>query len=113
MNFQELNEFPSWIKPTVTFLLGAGGAKLLAMWLESRRLEKKEYRDTLLGRIRELEGTINSMQTAWTEMNVEVALLRQQNMELSQELTVMRRINAQQEEDRRSGGTNAHASDAS
>lgn len=86
MAFNELQEIPAWVKSLSTLLLGAGAAKLLAVWLENRRLEKKEYRETLLGRIRELEATITRMQTAHTETAVAVALLKDENQELKAEL---------------------------
>jgi hypothetical protein len=86
ISFNELNELPGWVKTTVTLLLGAGGAKLLAVWLENRRLEKKEYRDTLLGRIRELETTIQGMQASFSDMKVSLALARDENEELKQRL---------------------------
>jgi len=110
MNFQDLNELPAWLKTTITLILGAGGAKLASIWLENRRLEKKEYRDTLLGRIRELEDTISHMQESFTKMSVNLALAQDESSELRQEIEVLRRVNAQQESNRRAGGPDAKPS---
>lgn len=84
--FDQLHDLPAWLKTSITLLVGAGGAKMLSIWLENRRLEKKEYRDTLLGRIRELELVITSMQKAFTAMSVELALVKDENMELRERL---------------------------
>lgn len=86
MNFQELNELPSWVKTVATLIVGAGGSKLLAVWLENRRLEKKEYRHTLLGRIRELEAMVKDMQSSFVAMSVELALVKDENRELKEQL---------------------------
>jgi hypothetical protein len=51
-------DLPGWARTTLMLLLGAGGARLLDVWLENRRLERKDYRDTLSTRIRVLEGDI-------------------------------------------------------
>jgi len=110
MNFQDLHELPAWLKTTITLLLGAGGARLVAIWLENHRLEKKDYRDTLLGRIRELEETISGMQDSFTTMSVNLALAKDESTELRQEIEVLRRINAQQESNRRAGGPDAKPS---
>lgn len=75
LNFDNLTDLPPWVKTGATLLLGAGAAKLLGVWLENRRLAKKEYRDTLLQRIRELETLIASMHDRHTNMAVKVARL--------------------------------------
>ncbi len=111
MLFQDIHELPAWLKTTITLAIGAGGAKLLAVWLENRRLEKKEYRETLIGRIRELEEVISGMQESFTTMSVNLALFKDENTELRQEIEVLRRINAKQEKDRRAGGSNAKPSE--
>lgn len=103
MNFQELTELPSWLKTVATLIAGAGTAKLLAVWLENRRLEKKDYRDTLLGRIRELETTISEMQTSFTELKVKFALVEDENGELKRILE----DHAQSSVQRKAGGSDA------
>ena len=90
MTFQEITELPTWIKTLVTLLVGAGGAKMLGIWLENRRLEKKEYRDTLLGRIKELEAVIAGMQESFTKLNVNLALALEENNELREKLGIPR-----------------------
>lgn len=86
MLFQDLKDVPSWLTTLVGLVVGAGGAKLLSVWLESRRLATKDYRDTLLGRIRELEKVIEGMQASFTQMSVELALVKDENSELRQQL---------------------------
>jgi len=86
MPFNDLKEMPAWITTILTLVVGAGGAKLLAVYLENRRLEKKEYRDTLLGRIRELEVMIGQMNTTVRELSVELALVKDENSELREKL---------------------------
>lgn len=103
MPFNELNDLPGWLKTTITLALGAGAARLLAVWLESRRLEKKEYRDTLLTRIRELELTIKAMQDSFTAMSVKLALVEDENSELKERL----KSHVQQDVPRSDGGSNA------
>jgi hypothetical protein len=75
ISFDDLTDLPPWIKTGATLLLGAGAAKLLGVWLENRRLAKKEYRDTLLQRIRDLETMIAGMHVTHVEMAVKVARL--------------------------------------
>lgn len=76
LSFDNLNDIPPWIKTGVTLLFGAGAAKVLGVVLENRRLAKKEYRDTLLGRIRELEAKMEQMYKALEERALEVARLK-------------------------------------
>jgi predicted nuclease with TOPRIM domain len=52
---------PEWVRTGMTLLLGAGGAKMLSVWLENRRLAKKEFRETLLERIRDLERQVAAL----------------------------------------------------
>ena len=68
---------PYWARTLATLALGAGGAKVLAVWLENRRLMQKEYRETLLGRITELESCVAGLQTRVGNLRVEVAHLEE------------------------------------
>lgn len=111
MTFNELNDLPGWLKSGLTLLLGAGAAKLLAVWLENRRLEKKDYRETLLTRIRELEALITRMQRTCTNHEVSIALLRDENSELRERLGMPKRHDAQPEISRPDGGTDAQPSE--
>jgi len=95
MNFQELNDLPGWIKTLLTALVGAGGAKLMAVWLENRRLEKGEYRNTLLARIRELEVTIKSMNQTVLDLSVKLALVQEENNDLRRTLGLSTHSNVQ------------------
>lgn len=101
MTFEELKDIPDWAKCLGTAVLGAGGAQLLKVWLENRRLEKKEYRDTLLGRIKELEGVIATMQVTMTELSVKLAVVIEENRELKEER------DAHAKTHRRNGGNDA------
>lgn len=89
--FNELTELPGWVKTTATLFLGAGAARLLAVWLENRRLEKREYRDTLLTRIRELEVEIKGMNQTVRDLSVELALVKDENAELQERLGMPRK----------------------
>lgn len=79
LSFDELKDLPDWVKTAATLLLGAGGAKIisktLGVFMENRRMAKKEYRDTLLQRIRELELMVSAMHVTHVDMAVKVARL--------------------------------------
>ncbi len=75
---------PDWARTLATLALGAGGAKILAVWLENRRLSRKEYRETLLeqlkaqvARIEDLESCVGGLQTRVGNLRVEVAHLQE------------------------------------
>lgn len=53
---------PEWAKWLGTLVLGAGGARWLAVVLENRRLGKKEYRETLMGLIEKLQDEVSTLQ---------------------------------------------------
>jgi hypothetical protein len=76
ISFDDLTDLPPWIKTGATLLLGAGAAKILGVWLENRRLAKKDYRDTLLSRIRELETKIDRMYHELGQRDVLIEQLR-------------------------------------
>lgn len=73
---------PSWLVPVLGALFGAGGVKVLSVWLENRRLTRKEYRETMLERIRELEGVVANLQVRIGNLRVDVAHLEAENTEL-------------------------------
>lgn len=54
-------DVPPWVASVVTLALGAGGVKILDVWLENRRLTGKDYRETLTARIRELEKVVDGL----------------------------------------------------
>lgn len=68
---------PDWARTAATLLVGAGGAKMLAVWLENRRLSQKEYRETLLSRIEDLESCVAGLQARVGNLRVEVAHLEE------------------------------------
>lgn len=107
MAFDELNDLPGWLKSGLTLLLGAGAARFLAVWLESRRLEKKDYRETLLTRIRELESKIEKMNTKYINIHTELALVKDENSELRERLGMPKRADVHQEVHGEAGGTDA------
>lgn len=80
--FEDLTDLPSWVKTTATLVAGAGTAKLLAVWMENRRLGRTEFRETLLERIRELEKIVSGLHTRVGNLRVEVARLEEQNSKL-------------------------------
>lgn len=80
---------PSWIAPVVGAVFGAGGVKMLSVWLENHRLTRKEYRETLqvlidrqTERIGELEKCVAGLQVRVGNLRVEVAHLESENDEL-------------------------------
>lgn len=80
---QEMLEgVPGWLQTTITLAVGAGGARLLAVWLENRRLANREYRDTMLARIRELEDRVDRLMREEGDLRVKVAHLEEHNAKL-------------------------------
>lgn len=88
LSFDSLTDLPPWIKTGVTLLLGAGAAKMLGVVLENRRLAKKEYRDTLLQRIRELENRVDGHAEVTAGLRVRIA-------QAEDDLEECRRLHAQ------------------
>lgn len=77
---------PEWAKYIVATVLGAGGLHWFRAWLENRRLAKKDFRELLLDRIRELEKVVARMQTRMGNLRVEMAHLEVENRRLKREL---------------------------
>ncbi len=80
------HDLPDWLRSAAMLLAGAGGAKMLAVWLENRRLGRQDYRETLLERVRELETVVSGLQTRVANLRVEVAHLEEENVRLREEL---------------------------
>ena len=68
---------PGWARTLATLALGAGGAKILAVWLENRRLMQRDYRETLEGRIQDLERQVAGLFERIGNLRVEVARLEE------------------------------------
>jgi len=79
---------PEWAKYIVATVLGAGGLHWFRAWLENRRLAKKDFRELLLDRIRELEKVVASMQVRMGNLRVEMAHLETENRQLKRDLGV-------------------------
>lgn len=77
---------PEWVKYMVVTILGAGGLHWFRAWLENRRLSKKDFRELLLDRIRELEKVVESMQVRMGNLRVEMAHLEVENRRLKRKL---------------------------
>jgi len=71
------DELPGWARTALTLGLGAGAAKVLAVVLENRRLSKKDYRETLESRIRDLERQVAGLFERVGSLRVEVAHLEE------------------------------------
>lgn len=69
------DEVPPWASTLATLALGAGGAKILAVWLENRRLTRRDYRETLEHRIRDLERQVSGLMERVGSLRVEIATL--------------------------------------
>lgn len=85
------DELPETLKLILSAVLGAGGVAWLRVWLENRRLGKKEFRETLLERVRELEKIISSLQVRMGNLRVEQAHLETENKQLRRELGLKER----------------------
>lgn len=79
---------PEWVKYLVATLLGGGAVKWLSVYLENRRLASKDFRETLLERIRELEKVVGSLQVRIGNLRVEMAHLESENEHLRRKLGV-------------------------
>lgn len=77
---------PEWAKPVLGALFGAGGATWLRAWLENKRLGKKEFREALTERIRELEEVVSSLQLRQANMREELGQLKAENAYLRAQL---------------------------
>ena len=93
---------PDWARTLATLALGAGGAKVLAVWLENRRLTRREYRETLLAqieqqlaRVEDLESCVAGLQTRVGSLRVEVAHLQER---LRVEETAVERLRRENDE---------------
>lgn len=86
---------PEWAKALVTLVLGAGGGKLFSVWLENRRLSNKDYRETLLERVRELESVVSSLQLRVGNLRVEMAHLEER---LADESELVERLRNENDE---------------
>lgn len=75
-----------WITALLGAIFGVGGATLLRVWLESRRLSNGEFRQTLIDRIRELEGHVEILQTLVGDLKGETARLESDNCHLRKRL---------------------------
>lgn len=75
---------PPWLDTALKLLLGAGGVALLKVWLENRRLGKKDFRETLLARITQLEKTSADQNERIGGLRVEVAVLSEENRRLKE-----------------------------
>jgi hypothetical protein len=85
---QQLPEdyLPEWGKLVVATVLGAGGLHWFRAWLENRRLAKRDFRELLLDRIRELEKTVAHMQVRMGNLRVEMAHIEAENAQLRRKL---------------------------
>lgn len=76
---------PEWAKYLIATIFGAGGLHWFRAWLENRRLAKKDFRELLLDRIRELEEVVARMQVRMGNLRVEMAHLETENRALKRE----------------------------
>lgn len=92
---------PDWAKTAVAIAFGAGGVRFFSAWLENKRLGKKEFRETLLERIRELEKVVAHMQTRMGNLRVEMAHLETENKGLRRDLELSHRGAESEDADQR------------
>jgi len=77
---------PAWVQTCLGVVAGGAAVKWLSVILENRRLQTKDFRETLLGRIRELEATLGNMQKRMGNMREEIGSLRAENEQLHAQL---------------------------
>lgn len=82
MQLPDTDYLPEWAKIAIGAVLGAGGVRWFSVYLENRRLAKKDFRETLLERIRELEKVVAHMQRRMGNLRVEMAHLEVENQQL-------------------------------
>lgn len=82
----ETDYLPETVKLLISAVLGAGGVAFFRVWLENRRLSKKEFRETLLDRVRELEKVISRMQIRMGNLRVEMAHIETENASMRRTL---------------------------
>ena len=84
-----------YLTPSIKYVLGAvfgaGGVAMLRVWLENRRLGKKDFRELLLDRIRDLESKHTHMSIRMGNLRVEMAHLESENDILRVKLGLPRR----------------------
>ena len=86
MQIPDSDYLPETVKLIISAVLGAGGVAFFRVWLENHRLSKKEFRETLLDRVRELEKVISHMQKRMGNLRVEMAHLEVENATMRREL---------------------------
>lgn len=82
MQLPDSDYLPEWAKIAIGAVLGAGGVRRFSVYLENKRLAKKDFRETLLERIRELEKVVANMQRRMGNLRVEMAHLEVENQQL-------------------------------
>lgn len=70
---------PAWVQGLIAFASSAGAVKLIAVWLENRRLAKGDFRETLLERIKDLEEAGQAMQARLEKQAQEIGRLTSEN----------------------------------
>ena len=86
MQLPEADYLPEWAKYLIATLFGAGGVRWFSVYLENRRFARKDFRETLLERIRELEQVVARMQKRMGNLRVEMAHLDVENQMLRKKL---------------------------
>lgn len=82
MQLPDSDYLPEWAKIAIAALFGAGGVRWFSVYLENRRLARKDFRETLLERIRELEKVVANLQRRMGNLRVEMAHLEVENLQL-------------------------------
>lgn len=82
MQLPDPDYLPEWAKISIAALFGAGGVRWFSVYLENRRLGRKDFRETLLERIRELEKVVSQLQRRMGNLRVEMAHLEVENQQL-------------------------------
>jgi len=77
-----MKEPENWLIGVIGAVGGAGLAKLAAVWLENRRMTGRDFRETLIDRIEDLERQVASCQTRIGNLREHVGNLEYENRSL-------------------------------
>lgn len=72
---------------------------MLSVWLENRRLGRKDYQEAMSVRIRDLEQSVSLLQTRMGNLRVEAAHLEVENRHLKRKISALETENDDQEKD--------------
>ena len=79
---QAPEEIPTWLQTLIALVSGGALVSWYKVWAENRRLLKKDYRETLVDRISELERTVEGLYRRLEIMSRAEGALQEENRQL-------------------------------